>query len=148
MYCPLCGSVLTHTNPKKEVEEPLDELILTELCRRGQRCLQGSIKDMLERKLKNRDFEDVFKSLEELKFIKTIKSPSGKDTYHEITFEGKDHIEEIEAAKSAERMEQEEDEVLREEYDCPNCYVIWYCHDPYHGIDSAPGDNWSLSTVK
>ena len=43
-------------------------------------------------------------------------------------------------------------ECKRDEYICPNGHFAQdyplYCHQPFNGIDSAPGDSWSLSWVQ
>lgn len=49
--------------------------------------------------------------------------------------------------------EYEDNKIEREEYECTGkrCFrpdYPLYFHHPFQGIDSAPGDSWSLSWVK
>lgn len=50
------------------------------------------------------------------------------------------------------RAAQEMEKIQREEFWCPKgCFgkdFPLYYHNPFGGIDSAPGDSWSLSWVK
>jgi hypothetical protein len=59
--------------------------------------------------------------------------------------EGEALDEQIQSARNYEMIQ-------REEYACPKeCFgedYPLYCHNPFGGIDSAPGDSWSLSWVK